>query len=83
MPVRENVLDRILDEVEQLTAEERIRLVQRVMEKFVPQMRTSHPHKQLEYGKFADQWEISDDDFNRDEWGPEKLAQLEDELSGK
>ncbi|MBW3625413.1 MAG: hypothetical protein KY468_18615 [Armatimonadetes bacterium] len=85
-----SLLDKIMEDVDKLSPQYRVRLIQRVAEKFLPsppaevqQTAVQRKPGQLEYGKYAGQWEISEEDFKRAEWGPDKVAQLEKELDGE
>jgi hypothetical protein len=69
-------LEQIIAEAQQLPAEDRLRLIQRVAETLLP-TRLSGQRRQLEYGKFAGANASSDADFEIAEWRP-----TERDLSG-
>jgi hypothetical protein len=81
MAVQESLLERILEEAERLSQQDRVRLIQRLREKFLPPEDSGVSRKpgQLEYGKYKGQWEITEEDFKAAEWyAADGEAELDD-----
>ncbi|MGH2371562.1 MAG: hypothetical protein ACRDI2_25610 [Chloroflexota bacterium] len=72
MPSRAQDVERIVAEVERLSPEDRLRLVQRVVETFVPPARPLKKGQRLEYGKYRHGRLSTEEDVKLAEWHPER-----------
>lgn len=69
-------LEHIITQAQQLSPEDRLRLIQRVAESVIPAVQTTSPQR-LEYGKYKGGRMSTEEDFLIAEWHP-----TDEELDG-
>lgn len=69
MSTNSRIMEQILAQVEKLSPEERLRLIQRVAETLVPPEKPKQPQR-LVYGQFKGERMSTEEDFLIAEWRP-------------
>lgn len=69
MSTNGQVLERIVTQVQQLSPEDRLRLIRRVAETLIPAEKVTPP-RLLVYGQFSDEGMSTEEDFLIAEWRP-------------